>query len=353
MKLKTILFYYFTKPMLVMKFHNLAFLLLFQFSFAFDQALKFPQSSSLPDSKQKQKSDKAVAANIIFKSADGGQTWQDISEGLPVNLLEDGIPRDGFLANDSGIYLRTGNGMYYSKPNSTAPFWEKEISPDNLSSIVPGKTGMLAFNYGGQFLQKLNETGLWLPIYEDFQGKSVRTVFETGNTVFVGCDWGLFKSDDSGKSWERVYDGGWVMKLVESDGVLIATSQSGIIRSTDGGETWVNVISEGGVGIAVERIKGGFAAITCSTETETRRVRTSYDGGKTWQPIDADLPESLNIASITEVGGYLFCGHPAGIYRSSDKGKTWKLLLPAIQDKVFNLSVSGNVIYAIPRSGGC
>ncbi|GGN12944.1 hypothetical protein GCM10010967_56220 [Dyadobacter beijingensis] len=294
-----------------------------------------------------------MAANLIFKSADGGQTWQDISEGLPVNLPEDGIPRDGFLANDNGIYLRTGDAMYYSKPNSTAPFWEKESSPGNLGNILPGKTGMLAFNYGGGFSQKLNGTGLWLPAYTDFPGKSIRTIFETGDITFIGCDRGLFKSDDGGKNWKRVYDEGWVMKLVASNGVLVATSQRGIIRSTDGGENWDNVISEGGVGIAIERINGGFAAITCNTETETRRVRTSYDGGKTWQAIDAGLPPSLYTASITEVGKYLFCGHPAGIYRSSDKGKTWQLLLPAIPDKVFNLSVSGNVIYAIPRGGGC
>ncbi len=334
-----------------MKIHSLAFLLLFQFPFAFDQALEFPLPPTSPDSNQKP--NKAVAANIIFKSADSGQTWQDISEGLPENLPEEGIPRDGFVANDNGIYLRTGNGMYYSKPNSKAPFWKKEISPDNLGSIVPGKTGMLAFNYGGQFLQKVNETGLWLPIYTDFPGKNIRTIFETGNMVFIGYDRGLLKSDDRGKNWKRVYDEGWVMKLVESNGVLIATSQRGIIRSVDHGENWVNVINEGGVGITIEPIKGGFAAITYNTQTETRRVRTSYDGGKTWQPIDAGLPASLYTASITEVGEYLFCGHPAGIYRSSDKGKTWQLSLPAIQDKVFNLSVSGNVIYAIPRGGGC
>jgi hypothetical protein len=113
------------------------------------------------------------------------------------------------------------------------------------------------------------------------------------------------------------------------------------------------VISEGGVGIAIECIEGGFAAITYNTMSKTRRVRTSYDGGKTWQPIDAGLPASLNIASIIQVGQYFFCGHPAGIFRSSDKGKTWKLLLPSIKDKVFNLFVSGNVIYAIPGFAGC
>lgn len=143
------------------------------------------------------------------------------------------------------------------------------------------------------------------------------------------------------------------MKIVESNGVLLATSQVGIIRSTDGGENWEAVISEGGVGIAVENIKGGFAAITYNTRSETRRVRTSYDGGKTWQAIDAGLPPSLSIASIVQVGESFFCGHPNGIYRSSDQGKTWELLHPSVENKVFNLSVSGNVLYAVLRNGGC
>ena len=143
------------------------------------------------------------------------------------------------------------------------------------------------------------------------------------------------------------------MKLVESNGVLLATTERGIIRSTDNGETWDLVISEGGVGIAVESINGGFAAITYNTISETRRVRTSYDGGNTWEPIDAGLPASPMIASLIQVGKYFYCGHPDGVFRSSDKGKTWKLLLPSMESKVFNLSGSGNVIYAIARSGGC
>ena len=143
------------------------------------------------------------------------------------------------------------------------------------------------------------------------------------------------------------------MKLVASNGILMATSQKGILQSTDDGENWDLVINEGGVGIAVESIKGGFAAITYNTMSKTRRVRTSYDGGKTWQPIDDGLPAQASIASIVQVGEYFFCGHPTGILRSSDQGKTWKLLLPSIENKVFNLSVSGNVIYAIPRDGGC
>ena len=176
--------------------------------------------------------------------------------------------------------------------------------------------------------------------------------------------------------------------MVESNGVLLATSQGGIVRSTDDGETWALVISEGGVGIDVERIEGGFAAITYSTVSETRRIRASYDGGKNWQAIDAGLqangiidpkspPVNANlptqgfsdstwhpktttvlplptyITTIIQVGENIFCGHTDGIYRSSDKGKTWKLLLPSVKGKMFKLTVSGNVIYGIQMQSHC
>ena len=355
-----------------MKIYSLAFLLLFQFPFAGHKALEFPASSPITDSQQKLDRNKSGVVNIVFKSNDGGQTWLDISEGLPENLQEDGFQRDGLFANDNGLYLRAENGIYYSKSNSTAPFWKKEIFPDKQGSIAPGKTGIFAYNYNdGQFLQKINGTSVWSPMYTNFQEKEVRTVFETaGGTVFIGCDKGLFKSTNSGTTWKQVLTRGWVMKLIESNGVLLATSQGGIIRSTDDGENWDRVISEGGVGIAVERIKGGFAAITYNTQSETRRVRTSYDGGKTWQPDDAGRQDKVVIDSIfrtwndrprvqtfmtaiIQVGETFLCTHPDGIFRSSDKGKTWKLLLPAVEGKVFAVFFSGNVIYAIPSKGGC
>lgn len=334
-----------------MKIYSLAFLLIFQFPFM--ESLEFLVSSPVTNSRPKQSASKP-AADIVFKSDDGGQTWEDISEGLPENLQEDAVQRDGFFANDRGLYLRAGDGIYHNETNSKGPFWKKEIFRDAQGSIAPGRTGIFAYNWEGEFLQKPNGKNGWSPVYKNFQGKEIRTVFETsGGAVFIGTDSGLYKSTDSGQTWNRVHTGGWVMKLVESDGVLVATSQRGIIRSTDGGENWDGVLHEGGVGIAIEPIDGGFAAIVANTKVMARTVRTSYDAGKTWQPIDAGIPADLRTVSIIQVGEHFFCGHPLGIFRSSDKGKTWKLIRPSVGDKVFNLSVSGKVIYAIPRPGGC
>ena len=362
-----------------MKIYNLTFLwyipiisgLLLPLLFSCDQAVKSPQSSHLQDSVQNKKRDKAVDANMVFKSTDGGQTWQDISKGLPENLRKDSIRGNSFFANNKGLFLRVGNGLYRSTPNATAPFWTKEIIPDEHSSIAPGKSGIFAYNYWGVNLKKADGTSVWSPIFENFQEPRIRTVFETaGGTIFIGIDRGLFKTAKCGKTWKHVHAGTLVGHLAESDGVLVATSMRKIIRSTDNGENWALAICEDSVAWDVKPIKGGFVAITAGSEKGTRRLSRSWDGGKTWQSIHSGLQNKVVIdsiwrtwndrprvqafqTSIIQVGENFFCTHPYGIFKSSDKGKTWKLLLPSVEDKVFNLFVSGNVIYAIPSKGGC
>jgi len=358
-----------------MKIYKLALLPLLLLPFASYVALEFSASSPRTDSQQKQKNDKAGTAKKVFKSTDGGQTWQDISKGLPENLRIDSIRGrgDSIFANDKGLFLKVGNGLYHSTPNATAPFWTKAIFPDSQpryfgehSSIAPGKSGIF---YWGANLKKTNGTSVWSPIFEIFQRPGIRTTFETaGGTIFIGTDRGFFKTDNNGKTWKHVHTGALVGHLAESDGVLVAISMRRIIRSTDNGENWAVVTSEDSVAWDVKQIKGGFAAITASSESGTRSLMTSYDAGKTWQPIDAgdkvlidsiwrtwdDRPSVQAFGtSITQVGENFICTHPHGIFRSSDKGKTWKLLLPSIDGKVFNLFGSGNVIYAIPSKGGC
>lgn len=353
------------KLIIAMNFYILAFLLLFTVSSA----------TLLLDSQPNLKKETASTAKIVFKSTDGGQTWQDISKGLPENLREDSIRGNSFFANDKGLFVKIGSEIYNSKPNATAPFWTKETFPGEVSSISAAKSGISAFNYWGVNLKTTNGTSVWSPMFDFSHEPRIRSSFETtGGTVFLGTDEGIFKTDNNGKTWKHVYVGAYAGHLAELNGVLVAIGMKKIVRSTDNGETWAPVMSEDSVAFDVKTIKGGFAAITSNSESNTpntSRLSTSYDGGKTWQHIGAGgadkvFADSISRTwndrpllkffptSITQVGEDFFCTHPAGVFKSSDKGKTWKLLLPSVRNKAFNLFVSGNVIYAtIPGKEGC
>jgi photosystem II stability/assembly factor-like uncharacterized protein len=341
-----------------MHFSHLTLLYFLLAAFSSDTASEYSPSS--PDVEP-------VATNLIFQSKDGGQTWQDISQGLPENEQP-----GGFFAGESDVYLHIKNTMYRSSSNLKSPVWEKENGLDPRSnSIAFNRSGVMAYNYDGQVYQRIPSAGTWVPVYTNFKKHLMRTIFETSDgTVFVGSDHGLYKSGDKGRSWKQVQNEGWVMDMVESQGVLIGTGQKGIMRSTDNGEHWEWVINEGGVGIAVEHIDGGFAAIAYNTQTKSRRIQISLDGGKTWQAIDEGLQPSPNISSVKQMGNDFFVGHPDGIFRSSDKGKTWSMVHSSVDNtfkifaswntapasdnrKVLKLYVSGNVLYAVARSAGC
>ena len=170
-------------------------------------------------------------------------------------------------------------------------FGPKRFRLTEHSNIAPGKSGIFANNYWAVNLKKTDGTSVWSPMFENFQGPRIRSTFETaGGTIFIGTDEGIFKTDNSGKTWKLVYAGGYVGHLAEANGVLLAIGMKRIIRSTDNGENWSRVISEDSVAFDVKSIRGGFAAITSNSDSNTpntSRLSTSYDGGKTWQPIDA------------------------------------------------------------------
>jgi photosystem II stability/assembly factor-like uncharacterized protein len=304
----------FTQSIKVMNItYSLAGFLLFQ-SLLCNQATELPEAFQ-PETLQNPGNDSTE--NLLIRSVDGGQTWDDVSERYPKPLKDD----------PSGSY------------------W-------------------------GVHVRKADGTNVWSPVFDDVQDPRIRTVFETaGGAMFIGTNKGFFKTDNNGETWKQVYAGGLVGNLAESDGVLLSTSMGKIIRSTDHGENWAPAVSQDSVAFDIKPIKGGFAAITSESSSGKRRLSASYDGGKTWEPMRSDEDKvfidsilwkwgyrphlQLFTTSIVQLGKDFLCTHPDGIFKSSDQGKTWKLVLPSIKGKVFNVSVSGDVVYAVPRKAGC
>lgn len=340
-----------------------AFLILFTvFTFSY-----LPHSHPVP-----KKTGKAGVQKMVFKSTDGGKTWQDISNGLPENLEDSGIEPTSIFATDQGLFLKDGSGLYHSTPDAKAPFWTKELLPEEQRNDAAGKSGIAAHKYWGINLKTTREKSIWSPMFEVSEMPRIGTNFETASgAIFTGTSTGYYKTADEGKTWKQVHVGGLVGHLAELNGILTAISMRKIIRSTDNGETWKVTAGEDSMAFDVKPIEGGFVAITASSESGQRRLSRSYDGGKSFQVIDVARNKTLvdsigrtwntrpNMKAIgtyvSQIGENLFSVHPDGVFRSSDNGKTWKLILPSVKDRGINILISGNVIYGIYalRGKGC
>jgi len=361
----------FHQPNKVMQIRMLSLLLFVQSFVACQQNQDVAQSSAANTVLQSsiasaQVRDNAVpsASRIIFKSADGGQTWEDISAGLPKDL---GVSR--VFVGESEVYLTTEKALYHSSTAAATPNWVKDAFMDvEISDMFSGRTGPYISSYRSGFFKEIPGTGVLIPMHEALKDKTVRSILETPDgTLFVGCESGLYKSADNGKSWKQVFEEDGINSMVEAEGVLICGTYKGLMRSTDGGEHWDWVLTEDGSAWKTGFVEGRFFSITQGGNWEdnpTNRLRISDDGGKTWRRIDEGLSAAQFVFSreigaspikaindLKRVGQYLFCSCDAGIFRSSDWGKSWEPVFAEDNLKLLQLGVSGNVIYAVKVVG--
>ncbi|MBK7407292.1 MAG: exo-alpha-sialidase [Saprospirales bacterium] len=285
---------------------------------------------------------------IVFRSADAGQTWQDVSAGLPDDLKVRSI-----FSNHGEFLLPSDRGLYHSRHPFTIPAWEKEnLLNTEVAEIFPGMGGPYASYYEKGLFQELPGTGIWVQKYPEFKKRMVLEVVEIpGGSFFIACDNGIFRSDDGGKSWKHVFVEDGVMSLVEVDGVLIGSGFRNLLRSTDNGAHWEKVEIGEWAPFHTALIEDGVVAITFGRERDDQdivnRLLFSADRGKTWERMDKGLPSNRRIYDIEQAGGYLFCSLDTGIYRSSDHGKTWELVRPVKGGKRFELAVFGQSVYAV------
>lgn len=293
--------------------------------------------------------------NILFLSEDLGHSWTDLSAGLPGD-----IGPNCFWPGSEGYLLGAIKGLYKGSPMKPRVYWELDrLDQREVTGIYPGQLGPYVLSRWKGLYQWQPATGMWKPITQELSNKSIQVMLETKDrTLLVGCEGGLYRSVDSGKSWQQVVHSGTIFKIVETNNTLVALTNYEIIRSTDGGLHWNRSLKKEGYIFALQANGQDLVAIVQGTEfagvRSPNEVYRSADLGVSWKPMFSSLPSTLKgIYDLRQVGKIMLAGAEGGIFRSMDTGITWEhvLKLPGKRGGFFNLVESDDLVYALYVEG--
>jgi photosystem II stability/assembly factor-like uncharacterized protein len=317
----------------------------------------------------------AVWNSGIFRTRDGGMTWEDFNDGLPTGVGADWIKlaasepaRDGSvtlvakMGMDSGqlftcrvhvppvieprarrrgpfppVWWLDMNTPWQMLPGTHEPAAYNEwtdlvaIDPSRHNVIIAGGIGLQRSTDGGQTFSTVTGT------HSDHHA----VVFARSNNdlCYMSCDGGVFRSVDDGASWTLRSTGLVATQLYsigvsQTDPFLLggATQDQGIIK-TNGPADWTDTGAgnEGGFFI-VDPLNSSNVYVT----PWDGNLRRSTDGGSTWQTILTGItqvgspPHAVTVhhlAICPTDSNLLLCVGGNEVFRSTDQGNTWTSVL--------------------------
>jgi List-Bact-rpt repeat protein len=268
----------------------------------------------------------------IFKSTNGGATWQPASHGL-VNTAINSLALNAL--DETSLYAAASNGVHYGTQSGDT--WTL-VNAHLFANLLVAD-----------------------PV--------------TPTTVFAATNSGLFKSVDGGRTWSaHGLAGQFVTSLVvdpsrPSTMYAGTTGSEGVFRTVDGGETWT---------VASARLTAkNVWAMAMDPQTPTtiyagtgynypdacRGVFKSTDSGETWTqlgPFDRSIssiaidPRRSETLYVSSAQWACTSGGPqsAGVFKSVDGGVTWVAAAPWLATTVVVDPLTPTALYAAPADAG-
>jgi photosystem II stability/assembly factor-like uncharacterized protein len=298
----------------------------------------------------------------VIKSSDGGQTWQQVNNGLENlyigSLFMHPTNPDILLAgagvvtypDGAGVYLTTDGGATWKKTLDAYVIAAVEFSVSDPKIAYAGNISeFYRSEDGGNTWRRMTpDAGRWGP-----EGVSVGTPIDfqvdprNPDRVFVNAyGGGNFVSEDGGATWEiasKGYTGAMVRDIAvdpQEPGRVYAASRSGIFVSQNGGEDWNGIASGEYKDLDWHAISINPADTSklLSEQTCNRRALYSPNSGRSWitrMHFEDNVawrtfefaPSDPNVV-YAGTAGFISCGsfgseYPAhGIYASQDGGGT-------------------------------
>ncbi len=292
----------------------------------------------------------------VFRSPDGGDTWEARNQGLSnaqhyAGLSTDPFDRRTMLTGtqDNGSILRGSDGEWTMVAGGDGGYTAIAGSDPDVMFVSFQGVGNLFRSTDGGLSFVLSNTGIdvnadWSAFQAPFvidPGAPLRMLYGTQR---------VYESLDLGQTWSPISsdltDGGLggfaairSLTIAPSDGstVYATTNNERLLVSTDGGATW-DVTREGVAGwprimrqVAVDP-QDASMAIAAVGRFDGDRVLATTDRGVTWSAIGGDLPNvPVNTVAVHRLGHWpwasrrlVFAGTDDGVYFSSDHGVHWR-----------------------------
>jgi bacillolysin len=302
----------------------------------------------------------------IYKSADRGQLYSKLSQdqlSTAVQLIRLD-PKDArvlFAATDGGIFRSSDGGLTWQERNTGLEDPDVRgiaIHPDNTNVIDIGtKAGLFRSSDGGLHWSKRPAPT------SDFTKSVYDVVAAPGapDHLYIITDVALYRSFDDGATWTATETTSPSVVTVDrtNAGIVYAPSAFTFDKSTDGGVTWKHIDN------------GTYPAVSgASLEIDPMQPRRLYmgrygwgqtlyvstDEGESWARSDSGLPASTVNALAIDASDVVYAGtQGAGVFESIDHGAHWTefsegLTSLEVRDLTADLQNPG-LIYAATGSG--
>ena len=336
-------------------------------------------SGCLNLSKKGEEEKKEVVVNNhqgVFKSVDGGKTWEhkvEIEDGGLIDSVK--ISSMVMDPNDSNIlYLGTASSGLYKSENG-ADSWKKVTDENEILSetivindiaIEKGNSDIIylaTLNNGkGELLKSKDGGKSWNKSHIIAQaGKAVTAVAIDpifSNIIYIGTEeiqGGFLRSENKGEDWILLhwFKAGMKDILIDfrnNQGIIIRIA-NGILKSTDGGIEWEslakNINSSSGVVVNLTKI----SSITMDRRNPLviyinylNLILKTEDGGETWERINTPTPSKTAVGTIPQIkqigiiNDIVYYGAGNVLYRSDDRGMSWSS---------YDIPIKGDVRYTM------
>lgn len=305
----------------------------------------------------------------VFYSDDWGETWVQNLSGLTTPLLSTiaaapngalfagALEGDLFASFDFGRTWDCGlvPGEFKSTVSMVLP--SPNFRQDGAAFAATDGGGILVTRNSGKSWED-SSFGLGEP---NVLALAAPNDWSQRETMFAATTEGVFVSVNGGRAWREtalMLDNDVVDVLAVSpdfgrDRTVFAGTENGsLFFSEDGGRTWEllhDSIADGPVNCLW--LAPDFAESGLMVAGMGPWVLVSHDRGVTWQPT-AELPNSL--LALAGNDDLLLAGlHDAGVWKSTDRGRTWRPSCQGLAARGFaTLRAAGNTLYVMgPQEG--